>query len=73
MTDTLTSGRASTPSETSPLLGDGNSSNAITGDAEHGRVNGNCVQEPVKAKMHLILPAVGIGVRNRHCQEESSF
>lgn len=65
MTGTLTSGRASAPSETSPLLGDRNSGDAINGDAENGRVNGNHVQEPVKAKMHLILPAVGIGVRNR--------
>ncbi|KAI8671380.1 MFS domain-containing protein [Fusarium keratoplasticum] len=62
MTGTLTSGRASAPSETSPLLGDRNSGDAINGDAENGRVNGNHVQEPVKAKMHLILPAVGIGV-----------
>lgn len=62
MTGTLTSSRASAPSETSPLLGDRNSGDAINGDAENGRLNGNHVQEPVKAKLHLILPAVGIGV-----------
>ncbi|KAM5351493.1 hypothetical protein ACJ41O_004216 [Fusarium nematophilum] len=58
MTGTVTSVPASAPSETSPLLGDSH------GDAENGRAADQDVAlRPAMAqKMHLLIPAVGIGV-----------
>ena len=54
------------PTETSPLLGEQSSRAIVNGDAEAGRTNGappeDADQSRPTQKMHLLLPAVGIGV-----------
>lgn len=54
------------PTETSPLLGEHNDRGRVNGDTEAGQTNGrpsgDSDRPSAAQKMHLLLPAVGVGV-----------
>lgn len=56
-------GALGSPTETSPLLGDRLGEDAANQDAENGHEDENESEPPAVAKkMHVIFPAVGLGV-----------
>ncbi|KAL6403811.1 hypothetical protein AUP68_13183 [Ilyonectria robusta] len=56
-------GALGSPTETSPLLGDRLGQNAANQDAENGHEDENGSElRAVAKKMHVIFPAVGLGI-----------
>lgn len=65
------------PTEESPLLGERTGHHAINGDveashADHATSNASG-EQPVAQKMHLLIPAVGIGVGTKYYRKRRDW